>query len=180
MKEYDFNLHPQMMRDLAQEFDPVNFVRGLKLSDPKDIEGMNASFERYGRSLAKKSIQMGEERPDRIYEVMKEVIEETGEMKFPLVPQRYIEIAYLSTQSFKRLWIISNSPKVFSYRLSECSVYNGIRNEYGEEAVSKMTCKSTCLAIIDEIFSYFGLKINFSQESSMSNDGNCQFKIEKS
>jgi hypothetical protein len=37
---------------------------------------------------------------------MKKAIEKTGEMDFPPVPQRYIEIAYLSTQPFKRLWVL--------------------------------------------------------------------------
>ena len=39
---------------------------------------------------------------------MKEVADRTGEQFFPLVPQRFIEIAYLSTQEFLELNILEN------------------------------------------------------------------------
>ena len=179
MEKYKFDLNEEMMEELSEEFDPLNFVKTLELPDPKAIEGASASFEKYGRNLARKSIEKGEERPDRIYEVMKKAIEKTDEMKFPFIPQRYVEIAYLSIQPFRRLRILLNSPKAFSYRLSECSLYKAVEEEYGKEAANKMVCKSACFAIIEEIFSHFGFDIESSLEASMAGDGKCQFKIER-
>ncbi|PIP48170.1 MAG: hypothetical protein COS87_01570 [Chloroflexi bacterium CG07_land_8_20_14_0_80_45_17] len=72
MEKYELDLDQQMIKELSEEFDPLNFVEGLRSSGPKAIEG--ASLEKYGRNLARKSIERGEEMPDRIYEVIKEAI----------------------------------------------------------------------------------------------------------
>jgi len=179
MEQYDFDLDQEMIKVLSEEFDPTNFVKALGSSGLKDFEGIRNSFKDYGRNLARRSVEKGEERPDRTYEVMKKAIEKTGEMKFPLAPQRYVEIAYLSTQPFKRLWVLMNSPKVFAYRLNECSIYQAIKKEQGEEFAQRIVCKSACFAMIDEIFSHFGFDIKSSLEVSMADAGNCQFRIEK-
>ena len=179
MEQYNFDLDQEMIRVLSEEFDPLHFVKALELSHVKDLEDIKISFEQYGRKLARRSIEKGEERTDRTYETMKKAIEKTGEMNFPLVPQRYIEIAYLSTQPFKRLRVISNSPQVFLYRLNECTIHQVIRKEHGGELANSMVCKSACLAIINEIFSHFRCRIESSLEANMASAGYCQFKIEK-
>jgi len=179
MEKYDLDLDEAMMKELSEEFAPLNFVKTLKLSEPHSIEDARASLEEYGRELARKSIEKGEKRIDRAYQVMKKAIEKTGEMKFPFIPQRYLEIAYLSIQPFRRLRIVANSPKIFSFRLNECSLYKAIEEEYGKEAANKMVCKSACFALIEEILSHFDFDIKPSLEASMADDGKCQFKIER-
>ena len=179
MEKYDLDLDEAMMKELSEEFAPLNFVKTLKLSEPHSIEDARASLEEYGRELARGSIEKGEKRIDRAYQVMKKAIEKTGEMKFPFIPQRYLEIAYLSIQPFKRLRIVANSPKIFSFRLNECSLYKAIEEEYGKEAANKMVCKSACFALIEEILSHFDFDIKPSLEASMADDGKCQFKIER-
>jgi len=179
MERYEFDLDQEMLKELGEEFDPLNFVKGLGLVEPRDLESARTSFEKYGKSLALKSIEKGEEKPDRIYEVMKKAIEKTGEMNFPLIPQRYIEIAYLGIQPIRRLWVLLNNCKVFTFRLNDCNIYKAIEKEYGEEAARKMVCKHSCFAIIGEIFSYFGFKVDTLLEANMASNGKCQFKIEK-
>jgi len=179
MEKYNLDLDEAMMKELSEEFAPVNFVKSLKSSKPHSIEDARASLEEYGRKLARKSIKNGEKRIDRVYHVMKRAIEKTGEMKFPFIPQRYLEIAYLSIQPFRRLRIVTNSPKSFSFRLNECSLYKAIEEEYGKEAADKMVCKSACFALIDEILSHFDFDTKPSLEASMADDGKCQFKIER-
>jgi len=179
MEEHEFNLDQEMLVELSVEFDAAKFLTSLGLKDAKNIEGASAAFEKYGRDLARRSIEKGEQRTDRVYEAMKQVIEKTGEMKFPLIPQRFVEIAYLSIQPIKRLRILANSPKVLSYRLNGCSVYDAVAKEHGEEAAKKMVCKSACFGLIDEIFSHFDIDIESSLQASMAGDGKCQFKIEK-
>ncbi len=179
MEKYNLDLDEGMINELSEEFAPVNFVKTLKLSEPHSIEDAKASLEEYGRELARKSIEKGEKRIDRVYHVMKKAIEKTGEMKFPFIPQRYLEIAYLSIQPIRRLRIVANSAKSFSFRLNECSLYKAIEEEYGKEAADKMVCKSTCFALIEEILSHFDFDIKPSLEASMADDGKCQFKIER-
>jgi len=179
MEEYNLDLDERMIQELSEEFAPMNFVKRLNLSKPHSIEDARASLEEYGRKLARKSIEKGEKKIDRVYHVMKKAIEKTGEMKFPFIPQRYLEIAYLSIQPFRRLRIVTNSPKSFSFRLNECSLYKAIEEEYGKEAADKMVCKSACFALIDEILSHFDFDTKPFLETSMADDGKCQFKIER-
>ena len=179
MEKYCFDLDEELIKDLSEEFNPLDFVNVLALPNPEDFEAMSIAFKNYGRDLARRSILKGEKKLDKTYEVMKQAIEKTGEMKFPLVPQRFIEIAYLSTQPFKRLWVTSSSPKVFSYRLKECNLYQAIRQKYGEEVANKMVCQSACFAMLDEIFLHLDLNVESSLETSMAYAGSCQFRIEK-
>ena len=179
MEKYNLDLDEGMMKEMSEEFAPVNFVKSLKLSKPHSIEDARASLEEYGRELARRSVEKGEKRIDRVYHVMKKAIEKTGEMKFPFIPQRYLEIAYLSIQPIRRLRIVTNSPRIFSFRLNECSLYKAIEEEYGKEAADKMVCKSACFALIEEILSHFDFNIKPSLEASMADDGKCQFKIER-
>lgn len=173
------DLDQEILESLLKEFDPESFVKGLKLRYPKGIEVAASSFEEYGRNLVRKGIEVGEKRTDGIYEVMKEAIEKTGELRFPFLPQRYIEIVYLSIQPFKRLWTLMNSSEAYSYKLNKCSVYKAIEKEYGEEAAKRMTCKKFCLAIIDEAFSYFGFDVETSMEANMVDDGKCEFMVNR-
>jgi len=179
MENYNLDLDEGMINELSEEFAPMNFVKTLKLSEPHSIEDTRTSLEQYGRELARKSIEKGEKRIDRVYHVIKKAIEKTGEMKFPFIPQRYLEIAYLSIQPIRRLRIVANSAKSFSFRLNECSLYKAIEEEYGKEAADKMVCKSACFALIEEILSHFDFDIKPSLEASMAKDGKCQFKIER-
>lgn len=179
MEKYNFDLDEEMVKELSEEFAPLNFVKTLKLSKPHSIEDARASLEEYGRELARRSIEKGEKKIDRVYRVMKKAMEKTGEMKFPFIPQRYLEIAYLSIQPFRRLRIVANSSKIISYRLNECSLYKAIEEQYGKEAANKMVCKSACFALIEEILSHFDFDIKPSLEASMADDRKCQFRIER-
>lgn len=177
--ESQFDLDQELLKELAQEFDPLKFISTLAPTDVNDIESTASAFEKYGRSLASKSIEEGEKRCDRIFEVMKKAIEETGELSFPLIPERYIEIAYLSIQPIKRLWVLANNNKFFSYMLKGCSIYEAMGKNYGEEAARKMVCKQACMALIYETFTRFGFNVKVELETNMASDGRCQFKVER-
>lgn len=179
MEEHKFDLDQELLKELSEEFDILSFIKGLKVKYPVNIQEASDTLGEYGKNLARKSIEKGEQSIDRVYEVIKQIIEKTGEMKFPLVPQRYVEIAYLSIQPIKRLRILENSSWALCYRLNGCTIYDAIAAEYGEEAAKKMVCKSSCFALLNEIFSHFDLAIESSQKTSMASDGQCQFKIEK-
>jgi hypothetical protein len=177
--EIQFDLDNKLIKEIAQEFDPSKFVSSLAPSDVNAIESTASSFEKYGKSLASKSIEEGEKTSDRIFEVMKKAIKETGEMSFPLMPQRYMEIAYLSIQPIKRLWVLANNNKFFSYMLKGCTIYDALGKNFGEDAANKMVCKQACIAIVDETFTRFGFNVKVELEANMAGDGRCQFKVER-
>lgn len=176
MDELQFDLDMEMIEQISEEFDPEDFVNDL---DTSEIEAIGSSFEKYGRELARRSIELGEKRTDRTEEVLKSAMEKTNELKFPLVPERYLEIAYLSIQPFKRLWVHANSPQVFSYKIEDCSVYQALADVHGEDLARKLPCKDACLSLAKEIFSHFDFDVEPVMESEMPEDDKCEFKIER-
>lgn len=174
--KHDFDL--EMISEISDEFNPEKFVENLEFSSIKD-ESSKSAFKEYGKELIQESISRGEKNPDRVFELMKDASEKTGELKFPLFPERYIELAYLSIQPFKRLWVHANSPELFSFEIKNCNIYESIKGEYSEEASEKMVCKETCFKIIDEAFDYFDFDIKKSLNKNMAEDGKCLFEIEK-
>lgn len=176
LEKYDHDIDQDLIKKLSKMFDPSEFVENL---DNGDIEDKKSAFREYGSNLIEKSIELGEQSTDRTLEVMEQVAEKTGELKFPLFPQRYIELAYLSIEPFKRLWIDANSPKIFSYELKNCNVYDAIEKNYGEEACNKMACQETCFAILEGAFDHFDFDVEKSLEMNMAEDGKCLFKVKK-
>lgn len=180
MEKHNYEFDIEMINEISEEFDSQMFVDRLEVSSSDEIEQKEDSFTEYGKNLIKKSIELGEENKDRTYELLMKAAEKTGELKFPLFPERYIELAYLSIQPFKRLWINSNSPEVFSYKIENCSLYNAIENNCGKDASEKMICQETCFAILEEAFRYFDFDIKSVMESNMAEDESCVFKVERS
>lgn len=176
MEKYDHDIDQDLIEKLSKMFDPFEFVDDL---DSGDIKDKKSAFREYGSSLIEKSIELGEQSTDRTLEVMKQTAEKTSELKFPLFPERYIELAYLSIEPFKRLWINANSPEVFSYELKNCNVYDAIEEKYGEGACSKMACQEACFAILDGAFNHFDFDVEKSLEMNMSEDGKCLFRVRR-
>ncbi len=177
MSELKHDFKEELISELADEFDPSEFVKQLDISNGEDITSCKSDFEEYGEVLIRKSIKIGEENPDRIYELMKDAAEKTGELKFPLFPERYLELAYLSIQPFRRLWVNANSPELFSFEIKNCALFNCIEEEYGEASSSKMACSTFCFKMIDEAFENFDFNIEKSMPENMAENEKCLFEI---
>ncbi len=173
MSEY-FDLDYEMIKTIGEEFDPKIWVK--KLADGK--EPSDILFARYGEELMARALELGEKNTDRTYEVLKVAIEKTGSMKFPLLPQRFIEIVYLSIQPFKRLWVCANTPNIFSYKIKECSIYEELRG-LGEDAVRGLPCKNGCISLLKRAFSEFDLNVEISMESNLAEGDECLFTVKK-
>ncbi|MCL4552030.1 MAG: hypothetical protein M1305_00525 [Candidatus Marsarchaeota archaeon] len=173
-KPYSFDLHPDMIKLLADEFNPRQIARSFAKS------GGNAEevFGSYGVALAKRSVELGEEYPDRTYEVLKEMLVRTkGAYKFPLIPQRLLEATYLSTQGILTLPILVNNPSRFTYQLVDCAVSKAIREESGESVAAGMPCRYACLGFCEELYKRLDISVDVAMEASMAKDGYCQFTI---
>ena len=138
-------------------------------------------FGAYGRELAKRSIQLGEEYADRTWEMLQLANEEAdGSLKFPLFPQRFIEIAYLSIQPQMRSFpIIENNMWRLRYKLDSCTVFDAIKEQCGEKVSGLMPCKHICLALCQTAFQNFDLDIAVDMEASMAKDNECRFHVTK-
>ena len=104
-KPYSFNLNADMIKLIREEFGAEGIVSkcsdAVKGKKPGEVERIGREiFVDYGEKWMKRTMQLGDEYPDRTIEVVKETVDRSGKpfLFFPYVPHRFIEIAYLSTQ----------------------------------------------------------------------------------
>ena len=181
-----FELNEEMLNLIAQEFDvqqlAVRFARAIKGKKPEEIESTAGEiFTRYGTDWIRKSLQLGEEYPDRTYEVLKEAIDSTGSnLWFPLLPQRFLEIAYLSTYGLEFLPVIENNPRRLVYRIDDCKMFQAIKQECGKNVADKLPCRHACLTAGRTLFNDLDCpEVLIEMEATVSKDGYCQFAITK-
>ena len=105
------------------------------------------------------------------------MIDHTGELFFPIVPQRFIEIAYLSTQEFLKLRVIENWIERLIYQVPNCYMYRQLQEKCGEDIAKLMPCKNACLTGLETLFKDFDLDVTIGMDSETAKDGYCQFRI---
>ena len=181
---YSYDLDEDMLVLLREEFDPSKqverFAVAIEGKQGRELEEIGARvFSEYGRDWMRRSIQLGEEYPDRTYEVLKGAIEQTGQLFFPLVPQRFVEIAYLSTQQFLALPIVENLSQRLVYRITDCHIFNTIRERCGEKVANLMVCRNACLGALNTLCQELNLDVSSKMDARMTEEGFCQFALGK-
>jgi hypothetical protein len=180
-KLYSFELNKEMMAQLAEEFD----VEALAADFAKAVAGKSGDeaaaeaerfFSDYGTRWIRKSHKLGEEYPDRTYEVLLEAIDSLdGYMRFALVPQRFLEIAYLATQDFPILPIVENNQYRLVYRLDECKTYEQLKDTCGEEIADSLPCRHACTTACEVLHRDLEVDAKIEMQAEMPRDGYCQF-----
>ena len=106
-RPYSFDLNEDMVNMIREEFnaDVISGKLAEALGDKTGDEAKKAGeelFTELGKQWMSKTIQLGEEYSDRTIEVVLETVDRNGEqfMIFPHVPQRFVEIAYLTGQFY--------------------------------------------------------------------------------
>ena len=181
-----FELSEEMMSLIEKEFDvrqlAKRFAQAIEGKKPDEIEGIAEEiFTRYGVDWIRKSLQLGEEYPDRTYEVLREAIDSTGNsLWFPLLPQRFLEIAYLSTQDMEFLPVVENNPRRLVYKINDCKMFQALKEECSGETVNTLPCRHACLSACRTLFNDLSYpEVLIEMEASINNDGYCQFVITK-
>ena len=183
---YSFDLNQDMVDMIRDEFN-ADAVLGMLAEAVGDKTGDEATaaaealFAQTGEKWMRKTIQLGEEYSDRTIEVVMETVNRKGEqfIIFPHVPQRFVEIAYLSTQEFMKVPIVLNNMNDFAYKIPQCALFNKIKEKSGEEVANLMTCKNYCLTALDTIKNHMDLDVLIDQQASTPADGFCQFSMKK-
>jgi hypothetical protein len=182
---YSFELHPEMVKLLREEFDvdkaTSEFAAVAEGKSAEEIDSQGKTFfESYGRNWMKKSLKLGEEYPDRTYEVLKMAIDKTGgHLKFALLPQRFLEIAYLSTQDLSILPIIENNPQRLVFRMANCQTYQGLKEKCGEETANRLPCRHACLTACKTVHEDLEIDAKVEMEATIPKDGHCQFAVRR-
>lgn len=185
-RPYSFDLNEDMIQLIRDEFNAETVVAKLadaiKGKDKKDISKIaKGIFEEYGQNWMRKTIQLGEEYSDRTIEVTLESVDRNGEqfLIFPHVPQRFVEIAYLSTQEFLKLAVVLNNQYEFAYRVPQCLLFRTIKEKCGDEVANMMTCQHACLTALDMLNKHIEMDTVNSMLASTNKDGYCEFSMKK-
>ncbi len=175
-----FDLHEGMLKTLGKEFafrDVVSRFAAAVSGRSGDAADKVARevFGDYGRGLMQRTMQLGEEFTDRTYETLKEIIDRTGTLYFPLVPQRFLEIAYLSTQPIYEFPIVQNNGEKLVYKMTECGTFAALKQVCGEAVASSMPCRYACLSALETLFRGLDITVTIKMEATFARDGHCQF-----
>lgn len=178
-----FELNEKMLDTIEDEFSPEKIASRLaeavKGKSAEEVDRIGEElFARYGADLMKRSYELGEEYMDRTYEVIREAAESTGSFTFPLIPQRFIEIAYLSTQHIGTLPVMVNNANELIFQIKDCKIYDQIKTKAGEDIARKLICKTGCLKACETIFSQFGFSdVSIGMNAATHQEGYCEFRI---
>jgi hypothetical protein len=183
-RPFSFELDMEMIDRLRKEFDPPlvvsEFAKAIAGKAPGELDSIAKTiYGEYGVAWMRRTLQLGEEYPDRTYEVLKEGVDRTGEMKCPLVLQRFIEIAYLSTQQFRILPIVENWAKRLVYKVKDCYLYKMEVEKCGQEVASGLPCRYACLAACKTALEGLDLDAGIEMEANMVKNGYCQFAMNR-
>jgi len=181
-----YELNEEMLGLIAKEFDIAEVVKRFKDAisgkQPEEIEkSAEEIFTRYGVDWMRRSLQLGEEYPDRTYQVLREAIDHTGgAYRFPLVLQRFLEIAYLSVHELPLLPIFQNTPKRLIYQVEDCKMFKKIEEECGKDVADTLPCRHACLNACRTLADDLDYpEILIDMEASTNKDGYCRFAFKR-
>jgi len=185
-KPYSFDLNEDMIKLIREEFGAEGivskFADAVKGKAPGEVERIGKEiFEDYGEKWMKRTMQLADEYSDRTIEVIKETVDRSGNqfLFFPHVPQRFIEIAYLSTQQLLKMPITLNNAYELAYRLPQCQLFNTIKEQCGGKIANLMTCQNACLKALETLRKDLELGAVITMVASTAKDGYCEFSMRK-
>jgi len=185
-KPYSFDLNEDMVKLIRDEFNAEvvagKLAEAIKGKAKNEIEKVaSALFEELGESWMRRTMQLGEEYSDRTIEMIMESIDRQGNqfMAWPHVPQRFVEIAYLSTQDFLKVPITLNNIEVLEYRIPQCALFGKIKEKCGDDVANLMTCKNYCLKALETMRRDLELDALIDMPKSTAKDGYCEFSMKK-
>lgn len=183
-KKKTFDLNEGMIKTIGEEFNVKRIVDEFaEASKGKTGEEFDRTasevFGRYGTQLMKRVMELGEKHTDTTYETLKKAIEKTGTLYFPLVPQRFVEIAYLSTQPIYTLPIVQNNGEKLIYKLAMCDTYRSLKEKCGNETADRLPCKNACLGALETLFKDLNIDVTIGMDATMPADDFCQFSATK-
>ena len=186
---HSFDLAEEMVQQLEQEYGPevlrgelekalAGGGAGVGVGLPRGLR-FDRFFADFGRRWMERTLELGERYADRTYQVLRQAAKETEELSFPFIPQRFIEIAYLSTQPIYTVPIVENGARGLVFKMPFCGYFKVIQEVAGEEFARELHCKNACLVACRTAFGRFGFNVGVTLEATMPADEYCQFAIRR-
>ncbi len=178
---YTFDLAEGMVNQIEEEFGPESLTKQMAgaFDGTPDKAAAEKFFTDFGRRWMELSIELGEKNMDRTYEVLLATAEQIPEMRFPFIAQRYIEIAYLSAHPIYTVPITENGVQGIVFKMPFCGYYTAIQDALGDDFADELHCTAICDAACKRAFEFSGDEVAIDMESTMDEDGLCQFRIKK-
>jgi hypothetical protein len=138
-------------------------------------------FEEHGQNWMKRTIQLGEEYPDRTIEMVMESVDGGGNqfLLFPHLLQRFVEVAYVSTQEFLKLPVTLNNQYELAYRVPQCLLFSKIKEKCGDEVAKLMTCQHACLNALETVSKDLEIDTVIDMTATTAKDEYCEFSMKK-
>ncbi len=184
-RPYSFEMADEVVSllegDYGYEKIASQFAEAVANKSKSEIEAIGKKFwEDYGRDWIKRAHQVGEEYPDRTYEVLLEAADRSGGYgRFPHVPQRVLEFAYLSCMGVETLPVIENNQYRLIYKMPDCPTYKAIGEKAGAEVAGLFLCSGGCLTAAETLMRDLNMDAVVEMEGTMPKDGFCQFAIRR-
>lgn len=185
-RPYSFDVNADMIDLIRQEFNAdgvaSKFAEAISGKAMNEVEKIGKEiFEDYGQNWMRRTMQLGEEYSDRTIEMIMESVDGNGNqfLLFPHVPQRFVEIAYLSTQQFLKLPVTLNNAGELAYRVPQCLLFNTIKEKCGDKVANLMTCRNGCLKALETLRQDLEIDAVIDMVASTAKDGYCEFSMRK-
>lgn len=181
-KMLSFELNEDMLALIAQEYNARDIAEKFarEVTQKETAVAVEDVFGKYGTELAQRSLQLGSEYSDRTYEILLETIDHTGgAYKFPLLPQRFLEIAYLPVQELYALAVRANSNQLLRYQINDCKIFKELETRCSSEVLKEIPCKKACLNLIKGIFNYFDFDVTVEAQTDQIEKKVCVFSVLK-
>jgi hypothetical protein len=175
-KGYSFRVSAELLDHIVADFGSEKLLE--QIGADMDVAAISASCAEHGRILGQRTMELGEQYQDRIYQVIREVASQTGMGPFPHVVQRFLEVAYLSLLPIKQLRIVQTWAPLLTYAVVDsCAVFDSLKSKLGEEKTREMPCKALCLSLVKSLLDAFELDTQVRTDALMTKDGRCQFTV---
>ena len=179
VKKLSFELNEEMLGIIAEEFNAQDLA--AKFAEAVAEKGLESAMkevlEVFGNQLGHRSLQLGDEYSDRTYEVILETVDQTATYKFPLLPQRFLEIAYLSTQELYAFPVRINTHDLFRFEIDDCRIFQELKQKCTEETIKDVPCKAACLRLIKTVCSHYDCDVSVEAATDPLGGNKCVFDI---
>jgi hypothetical protein len=178
---YDYYFSDAVLSRFAQSFRMDGVItRFISLVKEKRIDQIENVAKQllgeYLQNLSSSLVRYEKDSLDRTGEIMYQVAEKTG-VRFPSIPQRLIELAFISTRSQDKLLVSTATTEEIVFRVSPCITYSELKKSLGEEKARDMPCRYGCIANSKILFDELKIAVKSETRARISDAGYCEFEF---
>nr|MDO8098277.1 hypothetical protein [Candidatus Njordarchaeota archaeon] len=179
---HDYYFSDALISRFAQDFkmDGVitKFISSVKEKKIDQIENLAKQvLGDYSQRMSRSLVKSEKDSLDRTGEIVYQVAEKTR-VKFPNIPQRLMELAFMSTRPQDRLLVPVSTTRELVLKVAQCGAYSELKKSLGEEKARGIPCKYGCIANSKTLFDELKIAVKSGIKAKMSEKGYCEFEFQ--